>query len=66
MGISSYNKSMNNLSNVHSIFAQLSSIGAACRTKLKKLNEIPKIHSGRRPFEKKRPNGDFKPKNPVE
>jgi hypothetical protein len=33
---------MNNFSTVHAIFAQISSIGAACRKKLKYLNEITK------------------------
>jgi hypothetical protein len=39
MGIFSLNKSMNNLSTVHAISAQISSIGAACRTKFKQQNK---------------------------
>jgi hypothetical protein len=42
MGISCLNKSMNNFSTVHAIFAEISSIGAACRKKLKSLNEMSK------------------------
>jgi hypothetical protein len=40
--ISSYNKSLNTFSIIHAIFAQISSIGAACRKKFKTVNEIIK------------------------
>jgi hypothetical protein len=43
LGISSLNYIMNNLSTVYAIFAQISSIGAAWRMKLKNSNEITKI-----------------------
>jgi hypothetical protein len=43
IGISSLNKSMNNFSTVHAMLAQISSIGAACRKKLKIFNELTKF-----------------------
>jgi hypothetical protein len=43
MGISSLNKTINNFSTAHAIFAQISSIGAAWQRKLKNSNKITKI-----------------------
>jgi hypothetical protein len=41
-GISSLNKSMNNFSTVHAIFAQINSIGAAWQKKLRNFNKMTK------------------------
>jgi hypothetical protein len=43
IGNSSLNKTINNFSTVHAIFAQISSIGAAWRHKFKHFNEITEI-----------------------
>jgi hypothetical protein len=65
--ISTINKTMNNFSTVHAIFAQISSIGAAWRKKFKNSNQITtELFMGSLFGEKNASNGDFKPKHPVE
>jgi hypothetical protein len=64
MGISNLNKRISNYSTAHAISAQISSIYAACRKKPNFFTESLKIHS--RGTLKNVPNGDFKPKHPVE
>jgi hypothetical protein len=66
IGTSSLNKTMKNVSTVHAIFAQTSSIGAAWRKRLKNSTKSSKFTSKGHFFGKNAPNGDFKPKHPVE
>ena len=66
MGISSLNKTLNNFWTVHAISAHISSIGAAWRKKFKTLNEITQNSLKGALIFKNAPNGDFKPKHPVE
>jgi hypothetical protein len=65
IGIFSLNKSMNNFSTVHAIFAQIRSIDAVWRTKVNNFNAVTKFVRGVT-IVAKCLNGDSKPKHPVE
>jgi hypothetical protein len=60
------NKTMNNFSTVHAIFAQISSIGAAWQRNSKFQWNHQHFVLGVTFWEKIPPNGDFKPKHTVE
>jgi hypothetical protein len=66
IGISSLNKTVNNLSVVHAIFAQTSSINAALRKTSKFSTERQKFWSRGHFLGKNAPKGDFKTKHAVE
>jgi hypothetical protein len=56
---------MNNFSTVHAVFAQITSIVAAWRKKLKNFNEITKILFKGSLFGEKRPEWGFQVKTPC-